>query len=41
MKEAESNVPVDEGMVGVVSRIVEGDGILMLSIPLGIMTIGT
>jgi hypothetical protein len=41
IEEAESNVPADGGMEAVVSRIVEGDGILMLSMPLRVMTIRT
>jgi hypothetical protein len=41
IEEAESKVPADGGMGGLVSRIVEGDGILMLSMPLGVMTIRT
>lgn len=40
IEETESKVPADEEMVGVVSRIVVGDGILMSSIPLWVMAIG-
>jgi hypothetical protein len=41
IEEFELKVSADEGMAGVVSRIVEGDGILMLSMPLGLATTWT
>lgn len=41
IEEVEWKVSADEGMVGVVSRIVEGDGILMLSMPLDVAKIWT